>query len=219
MPFKDECGLCKRVLSTRRLRKCERCGKLYCRDCMIQDVVTGDPTRLYCLNCARRTVSPSTVSKYDGLSNYLRFRGAFTSTVKLAFARIDGIIGENLPMAAYKNEEWWTNLPSAPHARGWLDCGWEVQEVSLKEGYVSFKKVKEVPFRRKSAASQIKKPFTPVRVRLPKPKMPSKTKVSKLYARIKNIERQRQDMPAFHGSFKPKSKYQRRLYKPEEKPS
>jgi len=73
--------------------------------------------------------------------------------------------------------------------------------------------------KRKSAASQIKKPFTPVRVRLPKPKVPSKTKVSKLYARIKNIERQRQNMPAFHGSFKSKSKYQKQLYKPDEKPS
>jgi len=72
---------------------------------MIPDVVTGDPRRLYCLNCARRTVSPSTVSRYNGLTNYLRFRGAFTSNVKLTFARMDGIIGENLPMAAYKSEQ------------------------------------------------------------------------------------------------------------------
>jgi hypothetical protein len=219
MPYKDECGLCKRVLSTRYMRKCERCGKLYCRDCMIPDVVTGDPRRLYCLNCARRTVAPSTVSRYNGLTKYLQFRGAFTSIVTLTFARIDGIIGENLPMAAYKSEQWWANLPSAPNTRGWLDAGWEVQEVDLKQGFVTFKKVKEVIPVRKSSANQIKKPFTPVRVRIPKPKTPSKTKVSKLYARIKNIERQRQTMPSFHGSFKPRPKYQKQLYKPDEKPS
>jgi hypothetical protein len=219
MPYKDECGLCKRVLSTRYLRKCERCGRLYCRDCMIPDVVTGDPRRLYCLNCARRTVAPSTVSRYNGLTKYLQFRGAFTSIVTLTFARIDGIIGENLPMAAYKSEQWWSNLPSGPNTHGWLDAGWEVQGVDLKKGSVTFKKVKVVAPLRKSSVSQIKKPFTPVRVRMPKPKMPSKTKVSKLYARIKNIERQRQTMPSFHGSFKPRPKYQKQLYKPDEKPS
>lgn len=186
---------------------------------MVPDVSTGDPRRLFCLNCARRVVSPSTVSKYNGLTGYLRFRGAFTTTVKLTFPRIDGIIGENLPMSAYRSEAWWTNLPTAPHARGWLDAGWEVQEVKLKEGYVVFKKVKQVAPRKKSLASQIKKPFTPVRVRIPKPKTPSKTRISKMYARIKNIERQRTSMPSIHGSFKPRQKYEKKLFKPDEKPS
>jgi hypothetical protein len=185
---------------------------------MVPDVVTGDPRRLFCLNCARRVVSPTTVSRYGGLTSYLRFRGAFTTIVKLAFARIDGIIGENLPMSAYHSEKWWDNSPSAPHAHGWLDAGWEVQEVNLKEGYVVFKKVRQVPVKRKSAASEIKKPFTPVRVKISKPKAPSKTKVSRLYARIKNLERQRTSMSAFHGSFKPRLKYEKKLFKPEEKP-
>lgn len=218
MPFKDECGICKRVLPATYLRRCQRCGKLYCRDCMIPDVTTGDARRLFCLNCARRTVSPTTVSKYNGLTGYLRFRGAFTSTVKLTFARIDGLIGENLPMGAYRSEAWWENSPTAPHARGWLDAGWEVQEVNLKEGCVVFKKVRQMPPRKQSLSSQIKKPFTPVRVRIPKPKTPSKTKISKMYARIKNVERQRTSMPSIHGSFRPRQKYEKRLYKPDEKP-
>src|SRR5271157_4055123 len=148
MPFKDECGLCGRVLSYSRLKRCFRCGQLYCRDCMVPEVSTGDPTRLLCLNCARRTVAPRTVSRYSGLTGYLKYRGAFTDRVKLTFARIDGIIGENLPMNAYQNEKWWGNLPSSPHAKGWLDAGWEMQEVNLKEGYVVFKKVREVAFKR-----------------------------------------------------------------------
>jgi hypothetical protein len=219
MPFKDECNLCGRVLSTRRLRRCQRCGQLYCRDCMIADVATGDPTRLFCLNCARKTVSPTSVSKYYGLTRYLKFRGAFTSRVKLSFVRIDGIIRDNLPMSAYKSERWWDNLQSSIHAKGWLEAGWETEEVNLKEGYVVFKKVKETKTARgRSSKLQIKKPFTPVHVKAWKPKTPSKTKVSKLYARIKNLERQRSSMPKYHGSFKPKSKHEKTLFKQDEKP-
>jgi hypothetical protein len=185
---------------------------------MVPDVVTGDPTRLFCLNCARRTVSRTTASKYVGLTGYLTFRGAFTASVKLSFARIDGIIGENLPMSAYRNEKWWDNSQSSPHAHGWLNAGWEVQEVNLKEGYVVFKKVKHVQTRRKRAPTEIKKPFTPVRVKTPRSKTPSKTKASKLYARIKNLERQRTSMPTFHGSFRPRPTHEKKLFKPEEKP-
>jgi hypothetical protein len=185
---------------------------------MVPDVVTGDPRRLYCLNCARRVVSPTRVSAYAGLTGYLRFRGAFVSTVKLAFARIDGLIRENLPMSAYRSEKWWQNLPTSPHAHGWLDAGWEVQEVNLKEGYVVFKKVKQIPMRRKSVVSEIKKPFTPVRVKISKPKVPSKTRISRLYARIKNVERRRTSMPVYRGSLKPKPKYEKQLFKPDEKP-
>ena len=223
MPFKEECGLCKRVLPYRILRRCYRCGRLYCRDCMVPDVSTGDPTRLLCLNCARRTVSPRIVTKYGGLTGYLKFRGSFTNTVKLSFARMDGIVGDNLPMEAYKTESWWSNLATNVHSKAWLDAGWNVEEVNLKDGYVVFRKVKELQpavFRKRRASrSEIKKPFTPVRVRIPKPRTPSKTKVSKLYARIRNLERQRTSMPVYRGSFRPKPKHEKRLFKPDEKPS
>jgi hypothetical protein len=121
-------------------------------------------------------------------------------------------------MDAYRSEEWWRNTPGSERAKGWLDAGWEVQEVNLKEGFVVFKKVREVEFKRKAKTSEIK-PFIPVRVRIPKSKTPSKTKVSRLYARIKNIERQRTMMPRYHGSFKPKPKHEKSLFKPDEKSS
>lgn len=188
---------------------------------MVADVSTGDPTRLLCLNCARRTVAPRVVDKFGGLGRYLKFRGAFTGLVKLSFARIDGVIGDNLPMEAYKSEAWWSNETGNMHAKGWLEAGWEVQEVNLKEGYVVFHKVREVQPQgssRRARANQITKPFTPVPVRIPRKKEPSKTKVSKLYARIKNLERQRSALPAYRGSFKPKPKYEKRLFGEKEKP-
>jgi hypothetical protein len=221
MPLKDECGICGRILPYSYLRRCQRCGRLFCRDCMVPDVSTGDTTRMLCLHCARRIVSPKTTTKYGALTSYLKFRGAFTNTVRLSLAEIDGIIKDNLPISAYKNEKWWSNMPTNAHAKAWLDAGWKVQETNLKEGYVIFQKVKEIrtkEFKKKAEDKEIKKPFTPVPARFPKSRKPSKTKVSKLYARLKNIERQKASMPIYHGSFKPKPTHEKKLFKPEKKP-
>ena len=185
---------------------------------MTPDVSTGDPTRLLCLHCARRTVSPRPVSKYGGLAAHLKFRGAFTRNVKLSFARIDGLIGSNLPMSAYREKAWWANSSSSAHARAWLDAGWEVKEVDLEAGIVVFTKVRDLRFKRsKRSKRQIDKPFTPIPVRLPKRKTPSKTKVSKLYARIKNLERQRTSASKVRG-FKPRPQHEKRLFKSDRKP-
>jgi hypothetical protein len=188
---------------------------------MVADVATGDPTKLLCLNCARRVVSPRSVSKYEGLTRHLKFRAAFTSIVKLSFARIDGLIGANLPMAAYRNEAWWGNAASSAHAKGWLEAGWEVLEVNLSEGFVVFKKVRELPRvrgRRKKATNEITKPFTPVPVRPTKKNLPSKTKVSKLYARILNMERQHNAGYGNARGFKQRSAYEKRLFGSDKKP-
>ena len=174
------------------MRKCERCKKLYCRDCMVPDVATGDPKAMLCLHCARRVVAPISKGKYDELESHLKFRGAFTSLVKLPFARIDGLIGSNLPMAAFRDQAWWSNSSSSAHAKAWLKAGWEVQEVNFKEGYAVFKKVCNIPVKKGGRRKlEITQPFTPVPVHRPRSKVPSKTKVSKLYARIKNMERNR----------------------------
>jgi hypothetical protein len=202
------------------MRQCQRCKKLFCRDCMTPDVATGDPNAMLCLHCARRVVSPRIVSKYSGLEGHLKFRAAFTSLVTLSFARIDGLIGSNLPMDAYKDPEWWSNASSSIHTKSWLNAGWEVQEVNLKEGKVTFKKVRNVAFKKsKQKKLEITQPFTPVPVHRPKSKIPSNTKVSKLYARIKNLERQRAmpRQPVRGLKFK-STQYQKRLYKNDEKP-
>jgi hypothetical protein len=95
-------------------------------------------------------------------------------------------------MGAFRDTAWWSNSSSSAHAKAWLNAGWEVQEVNLKEGYVVFKKVLNVPFKKpRKRKLEVNKPFTPVPVHAPRSKVPSKTKVSKLYARIKNLERQR----------------------------
>jgi hypothetical protein len=216
--MKDEFGICGRVLRTKYMHRCGRCKKLFCRDCMTPDVATGDPNMMLCLHCARRLVSPRTVSKYAGLEGHLKFRAAFTNCVKLSFARIDGLIGSNLPMDAYRDLAWWNNTSSSIHTKAWLSAGWEVQEVNLKEGIVTFKKVRNVAVKKSMQKKlEIIQPFTPVPVHKPRTKIPSKTKVSKLYARIKNLERQRTMPRQPITGLKFKSHNQKRL-KFDEKP-
>jgi len=221
MPFKDECGICGRVFPYRYLRRCQRCKRLFCRDCMVPDVSTGDPTKMLCLKCARRIVSPRSIRKYDSLKRYLKFRASFTNVVKLSFAKMDGIIGDNLPMSAFRSEKWWSNSSSSVHAKAWLDVGWRMQGVNLEEGYVVFRKVKTLQtknHRKKRSRKKTEKPFTPAPYRVPKTRKTSKTKAAKLSARLKNLERKRAAPTNYRGSFKPKPAKEKRLYKSEEKP-
>ncbi|MCX8150026.1 MAG: hypothetical protein N3D85_00755 [Candidatus Bathyarchaeota archaeon] len=192
---------------------------------MVADVATGDSAKMLCLNCARRIVSPRLASKYEGLTKHLKFRAAFTNTVKLSFARIDGLIGTNLPMEAYRNESWWNNSASSAHAKGWLDAGWEVQEVNLKEGWVYFRKVRDNVDQprgkrcKRKINTEVTKPFTPVPAHPFKSKVPSKTKVSKLYARILNLERQRNAIYRQRSFKGGRSPHEKRLFGSTEKPS
>lgn len=186
---------------------------------MTPDVATGDPNSMLCLHCARRIVSPRSISQYAGLESHLKFRAAFTDSVKLKFARIDGLIGTNLPMAAYRDPAWWSNSSSSTHAKAWLEAGWEVQEVNFKEGWVCFKKVRTVARKPKKKKLEISQPFTPVPVHPLRSKVPSNTKVSKLYARIKNMERQRAMQQPVRGlKSRSQYRYQKRLFKSDEKP-
>jgi len=121
-------------------------------------------------------------------------------------------------MKAYRDESWWTNSTSSTHARSWLDAGWEVKEANLKEGFVVFKKVRQMPRKKRTRAkNRIDTPFKPVHFRVPRRKPPSKTKVSQLYARIKNLERKRAAGRKIRG-FKPKPSHEKKLFKPDEKP-
>ncbi len=221
MPFKDECGICGRVFPCSYLKRCQRCGRLFCKDCMVPDVSTGDPTKMLCLNCAKKIVSPSSTTKYGTLTSYLRYRSAFTDAVRLSFAKIDGIIGDNLPMSAYRDEKWWNNSLGSAHAKAWLEAGWRTREVNLEKGYVIFQKIRDLKARsrrKKPFREHPKKPFTPAPHRIPKTRKPSKTKVSKLYARLKNLERKRTSMTKHTRGFKPKPAHEKKLFKPEEKP-
>jgi hypothetical protein len=220
MVLKEECGLCGRVFPYYSLLRCSVCGKLYCKDCVEfswdRNVLRNVPL---CLTCAKRLVSPRVKrAKYSPLGSYLSYRGHFTNVVKLSFAQIDGIIGDNLPLSALRSEDWWTNSQSHAHSRIWLNAGWQVENVDLKEGTVTFRKIKDVNVKKKQRKEKkAKKPFTPAPVKIRRFRKPSKGKIAKMQARLKNIERRKLSPKQYKGKFKPKTAYEKRLYKEEMK--
>ena len=218
--LKDECHLCGRVLRYQFLKRCCRCGRSYCRDC-VTFTEDGD---IICLNCARRLVSPKRLGdKYSSLSRYLIRRGRFTDRVVLTLAKIEGIIGNNLPLSAFRSQEWWTNTRSRAQARSWMIVGWAVQEVNLNESKIIFRRVTnpQVKKRRRNkkevTSSWKGLPYRPTRSR--RLLKPSLTRIARAQARLKNVERMNMSMQKYPGKFRPKRAQEKRLFKSQAKPN
>ena len=216
--LKDNCSLCGRIFQHSALRRCYRCRRWYCRDCI---TFTKDGEVL-CLNCARRMVSPKKFgTKYSPFSRYLLRRAKYTSHVSLSFAKIEGIIGDNLPFGALRNRGWWTNTSHTSQGQAWLNVGWKVQEVDLNKRTVTLARVAggatEPRKRRKRRKKSIHVFELPVKPKLRR--IPSKTKIAKAQARLKNVERRKSSMKQYKGKFKPQPAQEKRLFKPEAKPT
>jgi len=216
---KEECYLCGQVFPHYSLRCCFRCKRLFCKSCITEDLVEGK--YLICLNCARRFVSPQGAfrGKYTPLTFYLSRKAHWTRWVKLQFSRIEGIIGDNLPVSAIQKTEWWRNTKSTSQGKAWLSVGWKVEKVDLKEGIVIFTrpdvlKPEKKPRRKKLSSKVVLPIYKPRRV-----KKSSLTRIAKAQARLQNIARRKSLMRQYRGKFKPKSAYEKRLYKPNERPT
>ena len=217
---KEECSLCGRVMPYYVLRRCFRCKRLFCKSCITEDLVEGK--HLVCLNCARNLASPQKAvrGKYTRLTFYLSRKAHWTSRVKLQFSQIEGIIGDNLPVSAIRNTEWWKNAKSTSQGKAWLSVGWKVKEVDLKEKTVILtrpdvlKPKKKIRRKRRSSSKLVLPEHKPRKV-----KKPSLTRIAKGQARLKNIARRKASMRRYRGKFKPKSAYEKRLYKLDEKPT
>ena len=203
MPIKEECSLCGKVLPYYSLRRCARCRRLYCNTC-IEYAESGD---VLCLNCARRLVSPRRLgTKYSPLSRYLARRATFTDIATLSFRQIEGIIGSSLPPVAFQSVEWWKNTRAGAHRQAWLDVGWHVESVNMEKKAVTFKREKGILRVKKEKAKKTRKekkiPKLLPKAEPRKRRMPSKTKMAKMVARLKNIERQRMAPRTYPGRLK-----------------
>jgi hypothetical protein len=189
---------------------------------MIADF-TSEDRNLICLNCARRIVSPGKIeTKYTPLNRYLIWRAKYADQVTLSFARLEEIIGDNLPSGAILNRSWWSNKESSVQGQAWMNASWRVKEVNLQERTVTFKRVESKTRETgKEAGRTCKdvKPFIPPPVRTRIRHKPSKTRISLIQAKFKNVERQRSSIRSYRGKFKPKPAHEKRLYKPEAKPT
>jgi hypothetical protein len=136
----------------------------------------------------------------------------FTDRVVLRISEIEGIIGDNLPVNSSRSTEWWSNTKGRP----WAAVGWSVENVDLNNHTVTFFRT-VVPERKPKKKENKKTEFFKRPLRFPrskKPMAPSKTRIAQAQARLRNIERQR-----LMNQQRPKSAYEKRLFKPDAKPS
>ena len=77
------------------------------------------------------------MAKYDRLTEWLK-----KPLLPLTFDEIEKIIGERLPPSAGQYRPWWGNELNAEsrQSHAWLDAGWKVESVDLKNKRVVFRK-------------------------------------------------------------------------------
>ncbi len=175
---------------------------------------------LICLNCARRYVSPKQSafkSKYTRLTLYLSRKAQWKRWIKLQFSEIEGIIGSDLPRSAHKNSDWWINS-NALHIEAWQSIGWKIKEVNLKEKTVIFTRP-EILKPEKETKHKKKSPLVNLPEYKPrKKKTPSLTRIAIAQARLENISHKKSSIKKYRGKFRPKTAYEKRLWKTDEKP-
>jgi hypothetical protein len=101
--------------------------------------------------------------------------------------------------------------------------GWNVESADMNNRTVTLIRVERPESKpRKKARVKRKTEFfkRPLRLmRRKKPKLPSKTRIAQAQARLRNIERQRMMSQSYPNKSPAKSAYEKRLFKPEAKPS
>jgi hypothetical protein len=137
--------------------------------------------------------------------------------VTLTFQRIEGIIGDSLPLQAYRSAEWWRKNLASAHIQAWENVGWKVEDVDTEKRSVTFRREKGILRTEKGLVGRAKrqkitaKPLPKVTSR--KTRIPSKTRMSNMVARLKNLERQRMTVPTFRGQPKYRPSHEKRLFK------
>ena len=74
--------------------------------------------------------------KYDDLTTYLRRRTG--DECELSFEKIIEILGVGLPQSAKDWRPWWSNDLTHSQGRAWMEAGWRVSKVDVKEERVLF---------------------------------------------------------------------------------
>jgi len=101
--------------------------------------------------------------------------------------------------------------------------GWRVQDIDMNGRNVTFVRVaspettlQKHARRRTSKAAKTFRLRRPVRRR---PLTPSKSRIARAQARLRNVEREKSSARRYPGKLKPAQAYEKRLYKPEAKPT
>jgi hypothetical protein len=82
------------------------------------------------------------MSKYQSLTDFLAKQLSDEITLTLDNLEDADVVGITLPVSAKTYRQWWENQSSdeARQCRSWLDAGWEVKDVNLTAGHVTFRR-------------------------------------------------------------------------------
>lgn len=87
------------------------------------------------------------MSKYTPLVDHLS--RLVQPEVRLSFAEIEAIIGDELPPSAGHHTRWWANSRTADShtwAHEWIAAGWIMHEVDLVDRWVVFQRAEDVTY-------------------------------------------------------------------------
>jgi len=74
--------------------------------------------------------------KYQRLNEYLQKAGK--KEILLSMAEIEEILGFPLDISAFQYKEFWANCTASTKAYSWMDAGYEITKVNLKEKTILF---------------------------------------------------------------------------------
>jgi hypothetical protein len=98
------------------------------------------------------------MSKYIPLADYLR--GQNRDLVPMSFEEIEKVLGFTLPPSALQHRPWWSNTGgSHVQAKGWLDAGFESEQVDMAARKLVFKRVRRT---KPAVEGGEEKPFHPL---------------------------------------------------------
>jgi len=81
----------------------------------------------------------NTGGKYRPLFDHLRRNGQ--DEVTLTFAKIEALLGSNLPASARSSRGWWSNRSGGGlQSQAWMKAGYHVAELDLAQERVTFRK-------------------------------------------------------------------------------
>ena len=75
--------------------------------------------------------------KYQKLEKYLQKSGKIE--IRMTLSEIQEILGFPLDPSAYKYREFWANCTASTKAYSWMDAGYEIIELDLKNETILFK--------------------------------------------------------------------------------
>jgi hypothetical protein len=78
--------------------------------------------------------------QFDGLREYLK--NSQGNDILMSFTKVESIIHPNkLPVDARNRRKWWDNTTETPQGAAWLAAGWEVMNVNLIHGEITFSRI------------------------------------------------------------------------------